>query len=104
MNTKRLPLAGAILASILLGACNGDDGTNGEQGDNGFNSLVKVTALAIGDANCPASGQRIDTGLDANRNGELEETEIDAAQTQFICQPQAAGVTAELIGRHQTGV
>jgi len=104
MNTKRLPLAGAILASLLLGACNGDDGTNGEQGDNGLNSLVKVTALAIGDANCPAGGQRIDTGLDANRNGQLEETEIDAAQTQFICQPQAAGVTAELIGRHQTGV
>ena len=104
MNTKRLPLAGAILASLLLGACNGDDGTNGEQGDNGLNSLVKVTSLVIGDANCPAGGQRIDTGLDANRNGQLEETEIDAAQTQFICQPQAAGVTAELIGRHQTGV
>ncbi|QYK07437.1 choice-of-anchor I family protein [Shewanella mangrovisoli] len=104
MNTKRLPLASAILASLLLGACNGDDGTNGEQGDNGLNSLVKVTALAVGDANCPAGGQRIDTGLDANRNGQLEETEIDAAQTQFICQPQAAGVTAELIGRHQTGV
>lgn len=104
MNTKRLPLAGAILASLLLGACNGDDGTNGEQGDNGLNSLVKVTALAIGDVNCPAGGQRIDTGLDVNLNGQLEETEIDAAQTQFICQPQAAGVTAELIGRHQTGV
>ncbi|WP_133181127.1 choice-of-anchor I family protein [Shewanella decolorationis] len=104
MNTKRLPLAGAILASLLLGACNGDDGTNGEQGDNGLNSLVKVTSLVIGDANCPAGGQRIDTGLDANRNGQLEETEIDTAQTQFICQPQAAGVTAELIGRHQTGV
>ena len=104
MNTKRLPLAGAILASLLLSACNGDDGTNGEQGDNGLNSLVKVTPLSIGDANCPASGQRIDTGLDANRNGKLEETEIDAAQTQFICQPQAVGVKAELIGRHQTGV
>ncbi len=104
MNTKRLPLAGAILASLLLSACNGDDGTNGEQGDNGLNSLVKVTPLSIGDANCPASGQRIDTGLDANRNGTLEETEIDAAQTQFICQPQAVGVKAELIGRHQTGV
>lgn len=104
MNTKRLPLAGAILASLLLGACNGDDGTNGEQGDNGLNSLVNVTALTVGDANCPAGGQRIDTGLDANRNGQLEETEIDTAQTQFICQPQAAGVTAELIGRHQTGV
>ncbi|MGL4578682.1 MAG: choice-of-anchor I family protein [Shewanella xiamenensis] len=104
MNTKRLPLAGAILASLLLSACNGDDGTNGEQGDNGLNSLVKVTPLSIGDANCPAGGQRIDTGLDANRNSKLEETEIDAAQTQFICQPQAVGVKAELIGRHQTGV
>lgn len=104
MNTKRLPLTGAILASLLLSACNGDDGTNGEQGDNGLNSLVKVTPLSIGDANCPAGGQRIDTGLDANRNGKLEETEIDAAQTQFICQPQAVGVKAELIGRHQTGV
>ncbi|WP_198783283.1 choice-of-anchor I family protein [Shewanella putrefaciens] len=104
MNIKRLPLAGAIVASLLLGACSGDDGTNGEQGDNGLNALVKVTPLSIGDTHCPAGGQRIDTGLDANANGQLEDTEIDAAQTQFICQPQSATVSAELIGRHQTGV
>ena len=104
MKTQRLPLAAAIMASLLLGACSGDDGAAGDKGDKGLNSLVKVTALNIGDANCPAGGQRIDTGLDANNNGQLDDSEIAAAQTQYVCQPQTAGLKAELIGRHQTGV
>ena len=104
MKTQRLPLAAAIMASLLLGACSGDDGAAGDKGDNGLNSLVKVTALTIGDANCPAGGQRIDTGLDANHNGQLDNSEIAVAQTQYVCQPQTASLKAELIGRHQTGV
>lgn len=104
MKTQRLPLAAAIMASLLLAACSGDDGAAGDKGDNGLNSLVKVAALNIGDANCPAGGQRIDTGLDANNNGQLDDNEIAAAQTQYVCQPQTAGLKAELIGRHQTGV
>ncbi|MCL1091178.1 choice-of-anchor I family protein [Shewanella profunda] len=104
MKTKRFPLAATVMGSLLLCACSGDDGATGDKGDNGLSSLVKVTALNVGDANCPAGGQRIETGLDANSNGLLDESEVDSAQTQFVCQPQTAGLTTELIGRHQTGV
>lgn len=92
------------MGSLLLCACSGDDGATGDKGDNGLSSLVNVTALNVGDANCPAGGQRIEIGLDVNRNGVLDKSEVDPTQTQFVCQPQAVGLTAELIGRHQTGI
>lgn len=104
MKTKRFPLAATVMGSLLLCACSGDDGATGDKGDNGLSSLVNVTALNVGDANCPAGGQRIETGLDVNRNGVLDESEVDPTQIQFVCQPQVVGLTAELIGRNQTGI
>lgn len=104
MKIKTFPLTAAVMGSLLLCACSGDDGATGDKGDNGLSSLVNVTALNVGDANCPAGGQRIETGLDVNRNGVLDKSEVDPTQTQFVCQPQAVGLTAELIGRHQTGI
>ncbi|KXJ61323.1 MAG: alkaline phosphatase [Alteromonas sp. Nap_26] len=67
---------------------NGTDGTNGQDGSNGLNSLTVQTNLAIGDANCPNSGVRIDSGLDTDGNGELAESEITS--TSYVCVP---GVT-----------
>lgn len=104
MKIKTFPLTAAVMGTLLLCACSGDDGATGDKGDNGLSSLVNVTALNVGDANCPAGGQRIETGLDVNRNGVLDKSEVDPTQTQFVCQPQAVGLTAELIGRHQTGI
>ncbi len=57
-------------------------------GQNGFNSLVRLTAEPAG-TNCPFSGQRIDTGLDNGAgggvagNGVLEAGEI--ARTSYVC-------------------
>ncbi|MCK7634113.1 MULTISPECIES: choice-of-anchor I family protein [unclassified Shewanella] len=104
MKIRTFPLTAAVMGSLLLCACSGDDGATGDKGDNGLSSLVNVTALNVGDANCPAGGQRIETGLDVNRNGVLDESEVDPTQIQFVCQPQVVGLTAELIGRHQTGI
>ncbi|MCK7629217.1 choice-of-anchor I family protein [Shewanella sp. JNE10-2] len=104
MKIRTFPLTAAVMGSLLLCACSGDDGATGDKGDNGLSSLVNVTVLNVGDANCPAGGQRIETGLDANRNGVLDESEVDPTQIQFVCQPQVVGLTAELIGRHQTGI
>lgn len=104
MKIRTFPLTAAVMGSLLLCACSGDDGATGDKGDNGLSSLVNVTALNVGDANCPAGGQRIETGLDVNRNGVLDESEVDPTQIQFVCQPQVVGFTAELIGRHQTGI
>lgn len=60
-------------------ACNGEPGSNGS---SGYNSLVETTPEPPG-GNCPGGGQRIDVGLDYNRNGVLDSYEITA--TDYVC-------------------
>ena len=50
-------------------------GANGSDGQNGLTSLTVQTELAVGDANCPNSGIRIDSGLDADADGTLGDSE-----------------------------
>ncbi|MCH1930099.1 choice-of-anchor I family protein [Shewanella sp. A25] len=104
MKTKPLGLAALLTTIILSGCSDGDDGQSGEKGADGITSLVKVTALVEGDSHCPTGGSRIDTGLDTNHNGVLDEDEIDSLQSQYVCQSTSGGLTAELIGRHQTHI
>ncbi|MDT0604285.1 alkaline phosphatase [Thalassotalea castellviae] len=84
----------AITASLTLAlsACgDGDNGKNGVNGANGSNgvdgltSLIKQTELPVGDENCLNSGVRIDSGIDANSDGVLEESEF--SESQFVCAP-----------------
>ena len=67
----------SVLALAMAGltACSldGDDGADGTNGTNGLNSLTVQTELATGDANCPNSGVRFDSGLDSNADGALGE-------------------------------
>ncbi len=84
-------LTAAIMAGTMgLGACTGDDGRNGRDGldgadgsagTDGLAALVEQVQLAAGNAQCPASGVRIDSGLDANRNGVLDADEITSSST-----------------------
>ncbi|WP_136482150.1 DUF7151 family protein [Cognatitamlana onchidii] len=53
--------------------CNGNDGNN---------SLTKITTEAAG-ANCETGGVKIDSGVDTNGNGMLDENEIIA--TAYAC-------------------
>lgn len=64
---------------------NGTDGTNGTNGSNGVASLVKQTALTMGSSQCWLGGVRIDSGLDANSNAQLDSGEI--IQTSYVCTP-----------------
>ncbi len=59
-------------------------GIQGPQGTAGFEALVTTNAEIAG-ANCATGGTKIEVGLDANRNGTLDASEIDAAQTAFVC-------------------
>ena len=55
---------------------------NGEQGEQGFNSLEDINIEPPG-PNCPEGGIRFDSGLDLNDNGVLDPNEI--TETSFVC-------------------
>jgi hypothetical protein len=59
-------------------------GTNGTNGTNGQNTLVKTITEAAG-ANCTSGGVKIEYGLDANSNGTLDVSEINATLTKYVC-------------------
>lgn len=59
-------------------------GSVGANGTNGLNALIKTTTEPAG-ANCTNGGTKIETGLDANSNGVLENSEVNSAQTQYVC-------------------
>jgi hypothetical protein len=73
--------------------CNGVDGSSGNTGSAGYNSLVS-TSSNVG-PNCATTGLRIDTGLDNGdgagtaRDGTLQAGEID--QTSYVCDGQDGG-------------
>ena len=54
---------------------------NGAPGDDGLPSLLKRTVLAIGDANCPAGGEFIQSGIDDDGNGTLEAEDVNGNGT-----------------------
>jgi hypothetical protein len=63
---------------------NGTNGSNGTNGVDGKNTLAKTTTEAAG-ANCTTGGVKIEYGLDANNNGTLDVSEINATLTKYVC-------------------
>lgn len=76
----------AAACAALLAACGGSGGT---AGDDGQTTLLSITAEPAG-AHCAAGGQRVDVGLDADRDGALDQAEV--SKTVYLCDG-AAGVT-----------
>jgi hypothetical protein len=62
----------------------GPQGVAGTNGTNGQNTLVKTTTESAG-ANCTTGGVKIEYGLDANNNGTLDLSEINALLTKYVC-------------------
>lgn len=73
-----------VLASEYV--CRGATGEPGTDGEAGVGSLIATAALPVGDAECPGGGQRIDLGLDVDRDGVLSGSEI--TESAFICKPE----------------
>jgi OmcA/MtrC family decaheme c-type cytochrome len=86
-----------------------DDNRNGQLDDSevmsttyvcngsGKNALVKTSSEPVGD-NCAFGGTRIETGLDANNNGTLDASEVDAAATSFVCNFGPSGAISPSTG------
>jgi hypothetical protein len=62
--------------------CNGMTGAPGDAGVSGNTSLISVADEPPG-TDCPAGGQQVKFGLDDNRDGVLDSTEVDS--TQYVC-------------------
>lgn len=89
---KRCSLLVAAIAATAF-ACEGPagpegpPGTNGNPGTagtNGQSAVVATTAEAAG-ANCVNGGTKVEVGLDANGNGVLDPSEVNAAATSYVC-------------------
>ncbi|MEM9113699.1 MAG: putative Ig domain-containing protein [Myxococcota bacterium] len=69
--------------------CNGDPGTNGANG-----GVVRLSNEPSG-INCPDGGTRIETGIDANANGVLDDSEV--TNTSFACQGAASPSLVDIL-------
>ncbi len=97
MNLFKLSIIAVAVAGLSACSLEGDDGNDGApgadgaDGQNGLTSLTVQTELAVGDANCPNSGIRIDSGLDADADGTLGDSEITS--TSYVCVPGVNSVS-----------
>jgi hypothetical protein len=62
----------------------GPSGQDGDDGDDGKTALVNTTTEPAG-VNCPNGGIKIEVGIDADNNGVLDASEINALQTKYVC-------------------
>ena len=67
----------------LVGS-QGLQGVTGIAGQDGKNALINTTLEPSG-TNCPNGGTKIEVGLDDNSNGVLDNSEINASQTKYVC-------------------
>ena len=70
------------------------EGKLGKEGQPGLQSLIRVEALSAGVA-CPAGGIIVYTGIDQNRNGVLEETEVNSSVP--VCNGQSSSLDKQII-------
>jgi len=87
MNHSTLVPCILVLSSLAYGCdgtdgTDGMDGTNGRDGTEGLNAAFRSTAEPAG-ANCADVGTKLEFGLDDNRNGTLDDAEVDG--TSFVC-------------------
>jgi len=62
-------------------------------------SLVRTSAEAAG-ANCPFGGTRIESGLDADADGQLDPVEVNPSATSFVCAFGPSGTISPSTGIH----
>jgi hypothetical protein len=80
------PNGGAQLLMFMPGPGGGGSADTVEIDGAVFpnNTLTKTSKIASG-TQCPYGGTKIETGVDSNRNGILDASEVDQSKTQIIC-------------------
>ncbi len=75
--------------------------TSCEKGDDGLTSLINMTEEQPG-ANCNTGGYKIETGIDSNKNGQLDIVEVQ--QTEYVCNGGSGSIINELRLKVSPGV
>ncbi len=82
----RLHLVLAV-SLLTLAACGGGGGGNDPQANAGDHSVaVRSKPLSAGDTDCPNGGILVESGIDENGNGQLDDNEVD--KTEKVCNGQ----------------
>lgn len=81
-----------VVASIYASSCSEEE--------VGLNSLIAITNESAGN-NCPNGGQRIDVGIDKNKDNVLGQDEIQS--TTFICNATSGLNSLVSVGPEQSG-
>ncbi len=68
----------------------GNTGAPGDRGQDGLDVLISVEGEPSGE-NCTFGGQKITTGVDQDRSGTLDETEV--SQTAYVCSGNPGAAT-----------
>jgi OmcA/MtrC family decaheme c-type cytochrome len=68
----------ALIGALIVGC--GDGGGGGP----GANALTRTSAEPPG-ANCASGGIKLEVGVDADDSGELDPSEVNAANTSYVC-------------------
>lgn len=75
--------------------------TSCKKGDDGLTSLINMTEEQPG-ANCNTGGYKIETGIDSNRNGQLDIVEVQL--TEYVCNGGSGSIINELRLRVSPGL
>ncbi len=88
-----------VIASETV--CAPDDGDQGDEGDDGVDALIRLAEESAG-ANCEFGGQRVEAGLDANDNGQLDAGEVES--TTYVCDAAPGSDGVDYLVRTSTAV
>ncbi len=102
-----------VLVPVIASCGGGGGGSSPDTGSGGKPSVAaKTSVVAPGDADCPAGGILVETGIDENGNGVLDASEVDVSEkvcnggtTLVDMNPEPAGVNCPMGGlRIDSGV
>ncbi len=68
-----------IVISLIILSCKGEDGA---VGPSGLNSLIQTSTEPAG-SNCEFGGLKVESGIDNNSNGTLDDNEV--LKTDYVC-------------------
>lgn len=101
MSLLRAAGATPLLLCLLAAGCGGDN--NGAAGDGGAPSVAANAVAVAPGPDCPTGGVEVETGIDENLNGVLDDDEVD--ESAILCNGEngADGLSAAILVDNDTG-